>query len=528
MIRTAIYFLMTISLIVSFGCGAREPVVIELYCNETFWYVMQEEARAFYSIYGMRVVMIPIRAERTDERLEPVSEEESPTEASQKASSKTLPDVPLETSTDFSRRAPVPWRSSPKNAAPASPPPAMPTPTTPASPDPVRPAGKTGAPWRSSPKNATPPPTTPTPTTPDSPDPAKPTGRTPAPWRSSPKNMTRSPLPPSESSTPDPSNPAKSTEQPPVPLPKAIIPSSPLPPTPTTPGFSDPVKPAEPPVPLPEDVTPPPIPTLTTPDSPDPVEPAEPPKNNVPLDKTVLKQITFLTEGSTGDLYLTDSARQIARIRSLALSAHEYPLCYLTLNLLVHKGNPQQFDSVQSVFKQNRRLGVVDPSKDGLGETTSDVLAKIMAKTPNIPDELVLRFDRQYDLLEALELGKIDAALVWDASNLSTYLLSKYAAEYNDRYRQLLDTADKTQDIEKIRNVLKAINAELLAEKSFAEYVPLPASDDPNQINERRVINISLISLSSATEYGYGQRFADFLRSSRGREILERFGFTAK
>ncbi|GHT18743.1 hypothetical protein FACS1894189_6990 [Planctomycetales bacterium] len=384
MIRAVIYLLITVSLIASFGCGRRESVVIELYCSETFWYVMQEEARAFYSIYGMRVVMIPIRAERTDEKLEPVAEEEP------------MPDISTDTSTDLSRRTPAPWRSLPKNIT------APPPPEKPDAPQPV--------------------------------------------IRENPVNRI---------------NPAKQQQ-------------------------------------------------------------------NVQFNADILKQITFLNEGSSGDLYLTDSARQITKIRELALSVHEYPFCYLTLNLLVHNGNPHQFDSVRSVFKQNRRIGIVDPLKDGLGETASEMLAKTTAIDPNIPAELILQFDRQYDLLEALELGKIDAALVWNASNLSTYLLTKYAAEYNARYRELLDEAEKSQDIEKIRNVLKAVNAELLDEKSFAEYVPLPASDDPDQTNERRVISIPLISLSSAAEYGYGQRFADFLRSSRGREILERFGFTVK
>jgi ABC-type molybdate transport system substrate-binding protein len=57
------YFLLTVLLFVTVtvGCwSAKEPVVLNLYCSETFWHVMQEETQAFQQIYGIQTVLIPI------------------------------------------------------------------------------------------------------------------------------------------------------------------------------------------------------------------------------------------------------------------------------------------------------------------------------------------------------------------------------------------------------------------------------------------------------------------------------------
>jgi len=60
----------------------------------------------------------------------------------------------------------------------------------------------------------------------------------------------------------------------------------------------------------------------------------------------------------------------------------------------------------------------------------------------------------------------------------------------------------------------------LFEEKSFAEEVPLTKNPD-----ERFVVAIQLVVLSSTADYGFSERFVDFMRSNQGREILRRFGF---
>jgi ABC-type molybdate transport system substrate-binding protein len=63
----------------------------------------------------------------------------------------------------------------------------------------------------------------------------------------------------------------------------------------------------------------------------------------------------------------------------------------------------------------------------------------------------------------------------------------------------------------------------LLDERSFAEEVPLLENPE-----ERYVVAIRLVALSSAHNFGQCERFADYLRSNQGKAILRRFGFVVE
>jgi ABC-type molybdate transport system substrate-binding protein len=232
-------------------------------------------------------------------------------------------------------------------------------------------------------------------------------------------------------------------------------------------------------------------------------------------------QIERIAEEYFGDLFVSDSQQHLDKIRTTALSASEHPICYLTLTMLVPKGNPRQFHSINDVILSNRTLGIMHPSFDGLGESSWKVLGKITDGGESaIPSDHVKLYERQYDLLEALELGHIDAALVWNATSQVNFLLVKYAAEYNTAYESLMREADRKKDRTKLRIILRTMYDELIEEKSFAEEVPLTANPD-----ERCVIAVRLVTLSSAFHYGHCERFSSFLRSNQGKDILRRFGF---
>jgi len=236
------------------------------------------------------------------------------------------------------------------------------------------------------------------------------------------------------------------------------------------------------------------------------------------------RQIEQMAEDSFGDLFLSDSQKQVAKLQQTALSASEFPVCYLTLTMLVPTDNPHQFRSLKDVLESNRRLGIMDPSLDGLGESSWTVLGKIVPGGESaIPMDLVQLYERQYDLLEALELGHIDAALVWNATSPLNFLLIKYAEEYNEKSAKFLREAEQKRDWEALRDILKEMREILSEEKSFAEEVPLTENPD-----ERLVIAVRLIALSSTSNYGYCKRFADFMHSNQGRDILYRFGFVAE
>ena len=234
---------------------------------------------------------------------------------------------------------------------------------------------------------------------------------------------------------------------------------------------------------------------------------------------------TFLS-GNFGDMFLSDSQKQVAKLQETALSAGDFPVCYLTLTMLVPTGNPHQFRSVKDVLDGNRRLGIVDPALDGLGESSWEVLGRIVPDGEStMPMKLVQLYKRQYDLLEALEQKKIDAALVWDATSQKNFLLIKYAEKYNvdPRFENDLRKAERQRNPQILRNVFNEISVILIEEKSFAEAVPLTENPD-----ERQVVTVRLVVLSSTSNFGYSKRFTDFMRSNQGKAILRRFGFVAE
>ena len=242
------------------------------------------------------------------------------------------------------------------------------------------------------------------------------------------------------------------------------------------------------------------------------------------INPEIALQIENIAKASFGDIFLSDSQRHIEKLQETALSSNEFPICYLTLTMLVSKRNPQQFRSIKDVLDENRKLGIVDPSLDGLGEASWTVLGKIVPGGESaIPMELVQLYERQYDLLEALELKKIDAALVWDATSQNNFLLIKYADEYNAEYEQDLREAARSRQSDDYRLALIKLRDILVEEKNFAEEVPLTVN-----AKERHVVAVQLVVLGSTSHYGYSKRFIDFMRSHQGKNILWRFGFVAR
>jgi ABC-type molybdate transport system substrate-binding protein len=241
------------------------------------------------------------------------------------------------------------------------------------------------------------------------------------------------------------------------------------------------------------------------------------------INSDIKSQIESISASRFGDLFLSDSTKQHDKIREDALSTNEFPVCYLTLTMLVQEDNPYRFRSIKDVLESNRQLGIVDPSIDGLGEASWKVLGKIAGSEAAIPMDCVRLYERQYDLLEALEEEKNDAALVWNATNQVTFLLVKYVDKYNAANEDLLRAAERRKDWKKLREILQNIREMLIEDHSFAEEVPL--TENPN---ERCVVAVPLVALGTATNYGHCVRFADYIRSKRGKDVLQRFGFVTE
>ena len=246
--------------------------------------------------------------------------------------------------------------------------------------------------------------------------------------------------------------------------------------------------------------------------------------SHIHINPNIVEQIGRISFSGIGDLFLTDSTLQLDYVRNAALSASESHVCYLKLTMLVPLGNPYQLFSVKDVLDANRRLGIIYPSFDGLGASSWELLGNIVpGGETEIPIERIFFFERQYDLLEALELGNVDAVLVWNYTSQISFLVTKYAAVYNAANERIMRQAERRKDREMLRQILLAMHQYLVEDHTFAEEIPL--TENPS---EHYIIPVRLVSLSTAFHHGHTKRFADFLRSSQSKEIFQRFGFVVE
>ncbi|GHT37063.1 hypothetical protein FACS189427_09580 [Planctomycetales bacterium] len=194
---------------------------------------------------------------------------------------------------------------------------------------------------------------------------------------------------------------------------------------------------------------------------------------------------SFAENKQYGDLYVSESPEQTEELHRYSLIGQEYPFCYLTLQLLVQKGNPSNIQSVQDILQNKLKVGIVTPSRFGMGTAAWNVLSKVSRKTAqseaSVKETLynqVQIYNNRQDLIAALGKGEVNAVFVWDVL------------------------------------VYDAI--------SSADVVSL--QDDESKCVQQQL----MISLRTANEQGYGRRFADFLISPQGQYILKKHGFVPK
>ncbi|MDR2346741.1 MAG: substrate-binding domain-containing protein [Planctomycetaceae bacterium] len=261
--------------------------------------------------------------------------------------------------------------------------------------------------------------------------------------------------------------------------------------------------------------------------------------NNQPkivLNNNVTKIIFDLRETLPGDMYLTESGLQTTILQEQSLVAREYPFCYLTMVLLVPKGNPLFIKSVRQMLDRQYRLGIAEPSITGMGNAAWDIITKInetktknnkKTKNKNINEnenenENIKIYDTIKALLEALEQNQIDAALIWDAcakkaENYAEIVpLGKNNIQQTDvnqtNLHLIKETKSNSNSNSKPENTNNSIDSN---------------SDETTELhNEHRLIRVSIVSLTIAHKEPYCRRFADFLISTEGQRILKRHGFT--
>jgi ABC-type molybdate transport system substrate-binding protein len=239
------------------------------------------------------------------------------------------------------------------------------------------------------------------------------------------------------------------------------------------------------------------------------------------LDNNIKKLISDLRETLPADMYLTESDLQITALKEQSLATREYPFCYLTMILLVPKGNPLFIKSVRNTLEQKHRLGIIDPSINGMGIAAWDIVTKInetLTTTEKKPknkitekneNENIKIYDTIKDLLEALEQNQIDAALTWDACAIKTKDFAEIVHIGKNANKNNSQNANNSNNSQKNETNKTQNN-----------------NETQNTLEEHRLIRVSIVSLTIANKESHCRRFADFLISAEGQRILRRHGFT--
>ena len=209
--------------------------------------------------------------------------------------------------------------------------------------------------------------------------------------------------------------------------------------------------------------------------------PIEPRSFEGPVNSRILRQIGRLGDITQGDLWITDSARQVEELKRRGLVFREKTVGYLLPVLLVPKGNPKHLFSLDDLANRPLRIGTLQADCGGLGEVGEAVLdqwnrsrLQHPANSRNTAENVSL-FPSEQDLLAALAFDMIDVAIAWDATGL--------------RYTEHFDS------------------------------IPLLGLEQ-----ERLTVPIRLILLSSMGDYEYPQEIYHTLRSRQGEQILKRYG----
>jgi molybdate transport system substrate-binding protein len=115
-----------------------------------------------------------------------------------------------------------------------------------------------------------------------------------------------------------------------------------------------------------------------------------------------------------GDLFLPadDSFVRLAQERGLV--AETFPLCRMRAVILARSGNPHHIARFDDLLKQSLKAGIANPDKAAIGKVVRSHLINL-GKWDTLAGHLEAQFTTVTDSANAVQLGSIDAAIVWDS-----------------------------------------------------------------------------------------------------------------
>lgn len=178
-----------------------------------------------------------------------------------------------------------------------------------------------------------------------------------------------------------------------------------------------------------------------------------------------------------GDLYIPGDAFYVQQAENEGLIASSRNACYLVPVILVRKSNPQGVKGLKDLTRAGLRVGLGDAKACTIGRQSAELFRKNGIAEEDVNKNVVFRSLTVNELGIHVEMGEIDAAIVWDAT----------AAYYPD-----------TTDV-----------------------VPIP--------REQNILSSLPISVLKCTENkDLAEKFVEFATSERGAEIFRRHHYTTQ
>ncbi|HBT77661.1 MAG TPA: hypothetical protein DEB39_12240 [Planctomycetaceae bacterium] len=227
-------------------------------------------------------------------------------------------------------------------------------------------------------------------------------------------------------------------------------------------------------------------------------------KDYVPAPEGIAPEILRLIKQAEtpgyGDLWLCDSPRQADYMQKRGRVVGKTPLCNVTPVLLVPSGNPHRLLALSDIATQGKILGAMKWDRGGLGEV-AEQLVKTWENDRGKPDELrILLYDTEWELVEAVRHGQVDAAIVWDAARRFNRPPNRRGGNRPGDGRSGEDTAGDAS---------KTLPFELLEWNT----------------GERIVVPVEILSLSSTVDYSLPPKMLHFLLSKKANEEFRAAGF---
>lgn len=179
-----------------------------------------------------------------------------------------------------------------------------------------------------------------------------------------------------------------------------------------------------------------------------------------------------------GDLFMPGAElyADIAIEKGLAVHGTKRIVAYFIPVIFTRKGIPEPVTSLMDLKRDGLRLGFGDERSCAIGKKTLKILEKNNIKYEELEKNIVFKSGTVNELGVAIQLGTVDAVIVWDAT----------ARHFADN----------------------------------GTMVPIPLKDNV-------ISPVSLVLLKSSSYPDKAKSFIDFATSEKGRKILIEKGYTA-